>query len=125
VGDTAKGMCFVGPTRPSGPAVDQLTADYIAKYNEEPTASYFLSAYDAAELLFLAIEKAAIRESDGTLHIGRQKIAILFMRQKPLMGLPVLSVAINLVIVPNHPSRFSNLKPDTWSQRSRRKYRFP
>ncbi len=74
VGDTAKGMCFVGPTRPSGPAVDQLTADYIAKYNEEPTASYFLSAYDAAELLFLAIEKAAIRESDGTLHIGRQKI---------------------------------------------------
>ncbi|MBU1138678.1 MAG: branched-chain amino acid ABC transporter substrate-binding protein [Proteobacteria bacterium] len=74
VGEAAKGMCFVGPTQPSGPAAEQLTRAYTAKYKEEPTVSYFLSAYDAADLLFHAIEQAAVRDHDGTLHIGRKKL---------------------------------------------------
>ena len=86
VGDTAKGMCFVGPTRPEGPAVDLLTAEYIAKYNEEPTVSYFLSAHDAAALLFQAIEQAATQDSDGTLHIGRQKIRDILYASKKFKG---------------------------------------
>ncbi len=88
VGDAAKSMCFVGPTPPSGPAVDKQTAAYIAKYQEEPTVSlsYFLSAYDAAELLFLAIEKAATQDVDGTLHIGRQKIRNILYATKAFKG---------------------------------------
>lgn len=74
VGNAAKGMCFVGPVRPQGPAVDLLTAAYVAKYHEDPPVSYFLSAHDAASLLFHAIEQAATRDADGTLHIGRQRI---------------------------------------------------
>lgn len=74
VGDAAKGMRFVGPKAPVGIAVDQLTAAYIKKYHEEPTVSYYLSAYDAAQLLFYAIEQAATTDQNGTLHIGRQKL---------------------------------------------------
>jgi branched-chain amino acid transport system substrate-binding protein len=86
VGDAAKGMCFVGPTRPNGPAVDQLTAAYIAKYHEEPPVSYFLSAYDAADLLFQAIEQAAILDADGTVQIGRQKIRDILYATKTFKG---------------------------------------
>ncbi len=74
VGDTAKGMCFVGPKRPQGEAVDALAAAYEKKYGQKPTVSYYLSAFDAATLLFDAIEKAAVKDSDNTLHIGRQAL---------------------------------------------------
>jgi branched-chain amino acid transport system substrate-binding protein len=87
VGDAAQGMCFVGPTRPNGPAVDQLTSAYIAKYDEEPPVSYFLFAYDAAELLFHALEQAAILDANGTLHIGRQKIRDTLYATKTFKGI--------------------------------------
>jgi branched-chain amino acid transport system substrate-binding protein len=86
VGDAAKGMCFVGPVRPEGPAVDLLMAVYAAKYHEDPTVSYFLSAYDAAALLFHAIEQAATRDSNGTLHIGRQGIRDYLYSMKTFEG---------------------------------------
>jgi branched-chain amino acid transport system substrate-binding protein len=74
VGRDAVGMYFVGPSRPRGPVVDRLVRAYLAEYGEEPSASYFLSAYDAANLLMDAVEKTALREPDGTLHIGRQAL---------------------------------------------------
>lgn len=86
VGDAARGMCFVGPKRPKGPAVDLLTEEYTLKFNEEPTVSYFLSAYDAANLLFWAIEQAAIKGTDGTLHIERQKIRDSLYAGEPFPG---------------------------------------
>ncbi len=86
VGDAAQGMCFVGPTPPTGPAVDRLTASYISKYHEEPTVSYFLGAHDAAELLFFAIEQAASPTPDGALSIGRQKIRDILYSTKAFKG---------------------------------------
>ena len=74
VGDAAKGMYFVGPQRPTGTAVMRLTETYQKKYNEAPSASYFFSAFDAAELLFHAIESIATQGKDGTLHIGREAL---------------------------------------------------
>lgn len=74
VGNDAKGMYFIGPVRPTGPEITQLDAVYEKKYGEKPNVSYYLSAYDAANLLFYALEQAAIQEKDGTLHIGRQKL---------------------------------------------------
>lgn len=74
VGDAAKGMYFVGPQHSTGTAVTRLTQTYQKKYSEAPSVSYFLSAFDAAELLFHAIESIAIQEKDGTLHIGRQAL---------------------------------------------------
>jgi branched-chain amino acid transport system substrate-binding protein len=73
-GELAKEMCFVGPSTPEGPVVDQLAAAYEKKYKEKPTVSYYLSGYDAADLLFHAIEKVAIRGKDGTLYVGRKAL---------------------------------------------------
>jgi len=86
VGDTAKGMCFVGPTPPQGPAVDLLNAAYSAKYNEEPTVSYFLTAHDAAALLFQAIEQAATEDEERTLYIGRQQLRDNLYAGQPFKG---------------------------------------
>jgi len=71
VKDEGKGLYFVGPSHPGGPDVDALIKDYEAKFNISPSASYFLNAFDSAGLLMHAIEKVAINEPDGTLHIGR------------------------------------------------------
>jgi branched-chain amino acid transport system substrate-binding protein len=73
-GELAGGMCFVGPNKPKGPVVDRLDAAYEKKFKEKPTVSYYLSGYDAADLLFHAIEQVAIRDRDGTLSIGRKAL---------------------------------------------------
>jgi len=73
-GELAGGMCFVGPKSPKGPDVDRLAASYEKKFKEKSTVSYYLSGYDAADLLFHAIEQVAIRDRDGTLSIGRKAL---------------------------------------------------
>ncbi len=78
VGETGKGMYFVGPSRPKGMAADRLASDYEKKFKEKPTVDYYLSGFDAADLLFHNIEQVAIREEDGTLHIGRQALRDAF-----------------------------------------------
>jgi branched-chain amino acid transport system substrate-binding protein len=74
VREEGKGMYFVGPSRPTGSMADAVAAEYQSKYNSSPATSYYLSAYDAAGLLIATIEKVAVREPDGTLHIGRQAL---------------------------------------------------
>ena len=78
VGDIAAGMYFVGPAKPDGPDVEKLDARYVKKYKEGPAVSYYLSGHDAAVLLFYAIEKNALRNDDGTLHIKRQALRDTF-----------------------------------------------
>ena len=48
--------------------------DYIAAYSEFPPSFYYSFTYDAVNLLLSAIEKVAVQEQDGTLHIGRQAL---------------------------------------------------
>lgn len=75
VGAAAVGMYFVGPTPPArSPEVEKLVAAYEAKYRTPPPTIYYLSAYDAANILFAAIEKVAVADANGTLHIGRQAL---------------------------------------------------
>lgn len=73
-GSAAKGMYFVGPAKPAGPAVDALDAAYETKYKEPPSVSYYITGYDAASILLHAIQQAAELDSRGTLHIGRQRL---------------------------------------------------
>lgn len=68
------GMYFVGPDIPRGPSTERLAAQYQAEYEHPPDNPYYLSAYDSAEILLEAVEKAAVREPDGTLHIGRKAL---------------------------------------------------
>jgi branched-chain amino acid transport system substrate-binding protein len=75
VGEAGRGVYFNAPAPPQGPAYDAFVAQYEAKYAEPPTATpYHAHAYDAANLLFGAIEAVAVKEDDGTLHIGRQAL---------------------------------------------------
>jgi branched-chain amino acid transport system substrate-binding protein len=74
VREKGTGMYFVGPAAPKGQAVDSLALQYQAKYKTPPSNSYYLTAHDAALLLFAAIEKTAAREPDGALHLGRDAL---------------------------------------------------
>jgi branched-chain amino acid transport system substrate-binding protein len=74
VGVEAKGMYFVGPAKSSGALVKALAKDYVATFKAPPSTNYYLGAYDSVNLLFAAIEKVAVKEKDGTLHIGRQAL---------------------------------------------------
>ncbi|WP_173084717.1 branched-chain amino acid ABC transporter substrate-binding protein [Fundidesulfovibrio magnetotacticus] len=75
VSSAAVGMYFVGPTPPpQGPEVAALTAQYVQKFKQDPPTDYWLSAYDAAGILFAAIEKAAQKGPGGSVRIGRQAL---------------------------------------------------
>jgi branched-chain amino acid transport system substrate-binding protein len=71
----AVGMYFVGPTPPAKtPALDKLLEEYRGRFNTAPSTFYYVSAFDAAEILFAAIEKAATKTPDGAVRIGRQAL---------------------------------------------------
>jgi branched-chain amino acid transport system substrate-binding protein len=68
------GMYMTGPVPLESPAFNELALAYKARYGEVPHTVSFIYAYDAANLLLNAIETVAVRERDGTLHIGRQAL---------------------------------------------------
>ena len=57
-----------------GPAYDEFTKKYDAKFGMAPIGPYHAHAYDAFMMLKAAIEKVALVDLDGTLHIGRQAL---------------------------------------------------
>jgi branched-chain amino acid transport system substrate-binding protein len=67
----------------SSPDLSAFSADYqstfLPKYQElsgadAPISIFHAHAYDAANIIFAAIEKVAVQDEDGTLHIGRQAL---------------------------------------------------
>jgi branched-chain amino acid transport system substrate-binding protein len=82
-----EGMYFSGPATPTGPAYEEFVGKYEEKYNEKPIQSFHAHAYDSANLLFAAIEKTAVREDDGTVHIDRQKLMDELYATKGVQGL--------------------------------------
>jgi branched-chain amino acid transport system substrate-binding protein len=68
------GTYFVGPNTPASPAYDTFVSNYRTAYGEAPISGFHGHAYDAAKILFTAIEKIAVREENGTLHLGRQSL---------------------------------------------------
>ncbi|MBF0233917.1 MAG: branched-chain amino acid ABC transporter substrate-binding protein, partial [Desulfamplus sp.] len=87
VKDAAKGMYFVGPSPPRGIESRDLAVAYEAKYDESPSTSYYITAFDAANLLFKAIEKASVMDSShGKLRIGRQALRDALYNTKGVEG---------------------------------------
>lgn len=74
VGEVGIGMCFVSPKCPEGAVVDQLAAAYEMKFKKKPEESYYRYGFDAADLLFHAIEQTAIQNRDGILYLGRKAL---------------------------------------------------
>ncbi|HEY5902357.1 MAG TPA: ABC transporter substrate-binding protein, partial [Anaerolineales bacterium] len=84
-GEASQGMYLSGPAPvpESSPFVEQ----YRNLYGEDPVASYHLQAYDAAEILFGAIEKAARSSRDGSLLIGKQALRDAILGVHGMTGL--------------------------------------
>jgi branched-chain amino acid transport system substrate-binding protein len=87
VGKDSIGMYFVGPARASGAAYDAFVAKYEAKYKEKLTTNFHAQTYDAANILLSAIEKVAVKDDDGTLHIGRKALRDALYATKDFPGL--------------------------------------
>ena len=57
------------------------------KYGEKPIAPFHAHAYDAAMMIFAAIEKVAKKAPDGTLYIGRKALRDVLYATKNMKGL--------------------------------------
>ena len=72
-GSAALGMYLSGPAL-SGPAAAAYLESYQEAEGELPPGPFGEHAYDGIRILFAAIESVAVRDDDGTLHIGRQAL---------------------------------------------------
>lgn len=72
-GGNAIGMYLSGPYV-SGAAYDAFLAKWDTKFGGGPPSGFHAFAYDATNILLDAIEKVAVKDDDGTLHVGRQAL---------------------------------------------------
>ena len=84
-GEAAEGIYFVETIFSEGDTVKALKAKYEIEYGEL-LFEFYDTAYDASNILFTAIETAAIQETDGTLHIGRQALREAMYNTTDLVG---------------------------------------
>jgi branched-chain amino acid transport system substrate-binding protein len=74
-GDAAVGMYMSGPyLDPALTTYADFLSKWTAKYGGQPPSGYHAFAYDATNIFFAAIEKVAVVDEDGTVHIGRQAL---------------------------------------------------
>ncbi|MFQ5419551.1 MAG: branched-chain amino acid ABC transporter substrate-binding protein, partial [Anaerolineae bacterium] len=74
-GDNSEDMYLSGPDLGfANTLYDDFLAMYKDKYGTDPTAPFHAHAFDATNMLFDAIEKVAVTDDDGTIHIGRQAL---------------------------------------------------
>lgn len=73
-GPNVVGMYLSGIINLSGTAYDEFLAKWEAKFGSLPPSAFHAFAYDGANILLDAIEKVAIVEGDGTIHVGRQAL---------------------------------------------------
>jgi branched-chain amino acid transport system substrate-binding protein len=65
----------------------QFLPAYFAKFGTNPISVYHAHAYDAFMLIKAAIEKVAVVEPDGTIHIGRQALRSALYSTADYIGL--------------------------------------
>jgi branched-chain amino acid transport system substrate-binding protein len=74
VGAEGVGTYYSGPETPTSAAYRDFLVKHSDKYGEPPIQSFHAHAYDGARILFEAIDKVAVLDDDGTLHVGRQAL---------------------------------------------------
>jgi branched-chain amino acid transport system substrate-binding protein len=86
-GPAAQGVFITSPDFSRFPAsYGALVDKYLAKYGSPPPSSFHAHAYDAARMIFSALEKVAIVESDGTVHIPRLRLRDTLYATKDFEG---------------------------------------
>ena len=74
-GDACEGMYFTGPDLGfENELYNHFKEVYLQEYGMEMTSVFHAHSYDAANMIFKAIEDVAVEEDDGTLHIGRKAL---------------------------------------------------
>jgi branched-chain amino acid transport system substrate-binding protein len=87
-GSSAEGMYLSGPDLSySGERYQQFLQRYKEKYGIEPIAVFHAHSFDAAYMIFDAVEKVAEKERDGTIHIGRQALRDALFATKDFQGI--------------------------------------
>ena len=73
IGEAGEGMYFSGPDISySGELYDKFKQMYKEKYGTDTLSVFHAHAFDATNMIFACVEKVAIQDEDGTIHIGRQ-----------------------------------------------------
>lgn len=85
-GDYVEGFRVSSPVL-SGAAYDAFVAKYKAKFGTDPINIFHAHAYDAFNIVKAAIEKVAVVDADGTIHIGRQALRDAMYATKDFQGL--------------------------------------
>jgi branched-chain amino acid transport system substrate-binding protein len=102
----------------AGPAYDEFVRKYKEAFGTDPLSAYHAHAYDAAMLIFAAIEKIAVRTEDSALHIPRQSLREAMASTRGFKGVTgILSCDPNgdcanpsIAIYEFHPGQFPPVK---------------
>jgi branched-chain amino acid transport system substrate-binding protein len=87
-GEAAVGMYHSSPDFSAfGAGYKTFLDRHQEKYGEKPIAPFHAHAYDAAMMIFAAIEKVAKKGPDGTLYIGRRALRDALYATKNFKGL--------------------------------------
>jgi branched-chain amino acid transport system substrate-binding protein len=87
-GETAIGMYHSSPDFSAfGDAYKGFLDKHMKKYGEKPLAPFHAHGYDAAMIVFAAIEKVAVKDADGGLTIGRKALRDALYATKDFKGL--------------------------------------
>ncbi|HLE53028.1 MAG TPA: branched-chain amino acid ABC transporter substrate-binding protein [Anaerolineales bacterium] len=87
-GAATKDMYLSSPDFSLFPAGYNTFVDkYKEKYGTAPLSIFHAHAYDAANIIFAAIEKVAVVDADGTIHIGRQALRDAIYATKDFQGI--------------------------------------
>jgi len=87
-GEAAVGMYHSSPDFSAfGEGYKIFLQKHQKKYGEKPIAPFHAHAYDAAMMIFAAIEKVAKKAPDGTLYIGRKALTDALYATKNFKGL--------------------------------------
>ena len=69
-GEAVEGFLVSSPYV-SGVAYDEFVAKYKERFGTDPISIFHAHAYDAAMMIFAAIERVAVQSPDGSLHVPR------------------------------------------------------
>ncbi len=89
-GDAVIGMYHSSPDLSPevlGPGYKTFLDKHQKKYGEKPLSAFHPHAYDAAGMIFAAIEKVGKRDAAGNLYIGRQALRDALFATKAFKGL--------------------------------------
>jgi branched-chain amino acid transport system substrate-binding protein len=89
-GDGAKGMYLSSPDlspEALGPAYKVFQDKHQKKYGEKPLSAFHAHAYDAAMMIFAALEKVAKKDAAGNTYVGRQALRDALFATKNFKGL--------------------------------------